>query len=177
VANAAKWRWRVCVEERAHFGIPHNQVYPAVLIQTAVNAAAAGVLLTTDIWGHQAGTYTINAKWGLGMRVVEGQKIAEQILFDTDNDGTRVLSRSDETTMLVVNEKGGIMEKYVPKAESILTEKRAKILGAAAKRVAKIFKDTEMLDVEWVLEINEGKDKFWLVQARPYINNHNKKER
>lgn len=171
---ASVWNLRA-VEERTYFGIPHDQVYPAVLIQTAVNAAAAGVLLTTDIWGHQTGTYTINAKWGLGMRVVEGQKIAEQILFDTSNDGTRVISRSDETTMLVINEKGGMIEKTVPNGDAILTEKRAKVLGEAAKRVTKIFKDTEVLDVEWVLEINEGKDKFWLVQARPYINN--KKER
>ena len=37
------------------------------------------------------------------MRVVEGQKMAEQILFDTSNDGTRVVSRSDETTMLVAS--------------------------------------------------------------------------
>jgi pyruvate, water dikinase len=165
---ASVWNLRA-VEERAHFGIPHEQVYPAVLIQTAVNAAAAGVLLTTDIWGHQNGTYTINAKWGLGMRVVEGQKVAEQVLFDTQNDGTRVISRSDETTMLVVNEKGGMTEKPVPKGEAILTEKRAKLLGVAAKRLTKIFKNTEVLDIEWVLETKGEKDIIWLVQARPYV--------
>jgi pyruvate, water dikinase len=167
---ASVWNLRA-VEERSYFGIPHDQVYPAVLIQTAVNAAAAGVLLTTDIWGHQADTYTINAKWGLGLRVVEGQKVAEQILYDTSNDGTRVISRSDETTMLVVNEKGGMIEKPVPKGEAILTEKRAKLLGTAAKRVSKIFKNTEVLDIEWVIEIKDGKDVFWLVQARPYVIN------
>ena len=173
---ASVWNLRA-VEERSHFGIPHEQVYPAVLIQTAVNAAAAGVLLTTDIWGHQSGTYTINAKWGLGMRVVEGQKIAEQILFDTSNDGTRVISRSDETTMLVANEKGGMLEKPVPKGEAILTEKRAKLLSAAAKRVTTIFKNTDVLDIEWVLESAKDKygkgdkDIFWIVQARPYVIN------
>jgi pyruvate, water dikinase len=165
---ASVWNLRA-VEERNHFGIPHNQVYPAVLIQTGVNAAAAGVLLTTDIWGHQPRTYTINAKWGLGMRVVEGQKIAEQILFDLGNDGTRVISRSDESTMLVADPKGGVIEKAVPKSEAILTEKRAKTLAAAARRAANIFKQTEVLDIEWVLETKDGKDTFWLVQARPYV--------
>ena len=167
---ASVWNLRA-VEERTYFGIAHQQVYPAVLIQTAINATAAGVLLTTDIWGHQVGTYTINAKWGLGMRVVEGQKIAEQILFDTSNDGTRVISRSDETTMLVASENGGMTEKPVPKGEAILTEKRAKLVSAAAKRVTKIFKNTEVLDIEWVLETKDGKDVFWLVQARPYVTN------
>ena len=171
---ASVWNLRA-VEERKHFGIPHDQVYPAVLIQTAVNAAAAGVLLTTDIWGHQTDTYTINAKWGLGMRVVEGQKVAEQILFDTSNDGTRVISRSDETTMLVARPKGGMIEMPVPKGEAILTEKRAKLLGTAAKRVTKTFKNVQVLDIEWVLEIKDGKDVIWLVQARPYV--VNKKER
>ena len=165
---ASCWNLRA-VEERNHFGIPHAQVYPAVLVQTGVNAAAAGVLLTTDIWGHQPRTYTINAKWGLGMRVVEGQKIAEQILFDTGNDGTRVISRSDESTMLVANPKGGVIEKAVPKSEAILTEKRAKILADAATRVGKVFNRVDVLDIEWVLETKEGQDTFWIVQARPYV--------
>lgn len=170
---ASVWNLRA-VEERNHFGIQHDQVYPAVLIQTAINATAAGVLLTTDIWGKQKGTYTINAKWGLGLRVVEGQKIAEQILFDTSNDGTRVISRSDETTMLVSNEKGGMTEKPVPKGEAILTEKRAKMLGTAAKRVTQIFNQVDVLDIEWVLETKNSKDgsskdMFWIVQARPYV--------
>ncbi len=167
---ASVWNLRA-VEERAHFGIPHEQVYPAVLIQTAVNARAAGVLLTTDIWGHQATTYTINAKWGLGMRVVEGQKIAEQILFDRSNDGTRVISRSDETTMLVADPKGGMMEKPVTKGAAILTEKRAKALGEAAQHVAEIFNQIDVLDIEWVLETKNGQDVFWIVQARPYVIN------
>lgn len=165
---ASVWNLRA-VEERAHFGIPHDQVYPAVLIQTAVNAAAAGVLLTADIWGHQPTTYTMNAKWGLGMRVVEGQKVAEQILFDFSNDGTRVISRSDESTMLVASPQGGMVEKPVPKGEAILTEKRAKVLGVLAKRVTKIFNQVDVLDIEWVLETKDGKDVFWLVQARPYV--------
>ncbi len=165
---ASVWNMRA-VDERAHFGIKHEEVYPAVLIQTAVNATAAGVLLTTDIWGHQPSTYTINAKWGLGMRVVEGQKIAEQILYDTSNEGTRVISRSDETTMLVASANGGMIEKPVPKGEAILTQQRAKVLGGLAKRVSKIFKRTEVLDIEWVLETQQGKDVFWLVQARPYV--------
>ena len=165
---ASLWNARA-VDERIHFGIQHRQVYPAVLIQTAVNASAAGVLLTTDIWGHQPRTYTINAKWGLGMRVVEGQKMAEQILFDSGNDGTRVISRADEATMLVADPKGGIIEKPVPPGAAILTEKRAKKLSEAAQALLNIFKDTEVLDIEWVLENKNGRDIFWIVQARPYV--------
>ncbi|MBA3695503.1 MAG: PEP/pyruvate-binding domain-containing protein [Methylotenera sp.] len=169
---ASVWNLRA-VQEREHFGIPHNKVFPAVLIQKAVNATAAGVLLTTDIWGHQPRTYTINAKWGLGMRVVEGQKIAEQILFDTGNEGTRVISRSDESTMLIADPNGGIIEKPVEKGAAILTEQRAKLLADSVDRVAEVFNQIDILDIEWVLENKNGKDVFWIVQARPYISGPN----
>jgi pyruvate, water dikinase len=166
---ASLWNERA-VSERAFFGIPQKQVYAAVLIQTGVNATASGVLLTTDIWGHQPRTFTLNAKWGLGMRVVEGQKIAEQILYDTGNDGTRVISRSDEDTMLVFDAKGGTREIKVPRSEAIITEQRAKKLGALAQHLEALFPSYKVLDIEWVLEkTNLGQDKFWLVQARPYI--------
>jgi pyruvate, water dikinase len=168
---ASLWNLRA-VEERTYFGIPQTQVYASVLIQAAVEAKASGVLLTTDIWGHQPDTFTINAKWGLGMRVVEGQKIAEQILYDTSNHGTRVISRSDETTMLVFDEKGGIKEVNTPKATAIITEKRAKLLGSLALKVQSLFLDYGTVDIEWVLGKDFlGRDQFWVVQARPYVDN------
>ena len=63
------------------------------------------------------------------------------------------------------------------KGEAILTEKRAKLLSAAVKRVTTIFKNTDVLDIEWVLESAKekygkgDKDIFWIVQARPYVIN------
>jgi len=166
---ASLWNLRA-VDERDYFGIPQTQVYASVLIQSAVNAQASGVLLTTDIWGHQPDTYTINAKWGLGMRVVEGQKVAEQILYDTSNHGTRVISRSDETTMLVFDKNGGIKEVSTPQSVAIITEKRAKMLGEQALKVQALFSDYGTVDIEWVLDKDLfGRDRFWLVQARPYV--------
>jgi Pyruvate phosphate dikinase, AMP/ATP-binding domain len=171
---ASLWNERA-VNEREFFGIAQDQVYASVLIQTAVNANAAGVLLTTDIWGHQPRTFTINAKWGLGMRVVEGQKIAEQILYDTTNNGTRVISRSDETTMLVADKKGGIKAVKVPKTEAIISEQRAKNLSDLVLKVETLFPQYTVLDIEWVLEKDYlGRDKFWLVQSRPYVVNKKK---
>ena len=146
-------------------GMNHREVYPGVLIQTAVNASAAGVLLTTDIWGHNPHTYTINAKFGLGMRVVEGQKIPEQILYDASNHGTRIISRSNETTMLVFDPKNGVREVPTPAGDTILTESRARALGDAVQPLIRLFSSDAALDVEWVLE----GEKIWIVQARPYV--------
>ena len=168
---ASIWNERA-VNERHFAGIDHRQVYPAVLIQTGVNATAAGVLLTTDIWGHNPHTYTINAKWGLGIRVVEGQKIPEQILYDTSNNGTRIISRSNETSMLVFDPKNGVREVPTPAGDTILTEARAKRLGEAVDAIVPLFAQDTALDIEWVLE----GEKIWIVQARPYVSAAGKNE-
>ena len=161
---ASVWNERA-VTERQFAGINQRAVYPAVMIQTGVNATAAGVLLTTDIWGHNPNTYTINAKWGLGIRVVEGTKIPEQILYDSANHGTRIISRSSETTMLVFDPKNGVKEVPTSKGDTILTEARAKRLGDAVEQIIPLFSQEQALDVEWVLE----GETIWIVQARPYV--------
>src|SRR6185503_4815647 len=145
---ASLWNLRA-VEERTAFGIDHRQVYAAVMVQIGVNASAAGVLVSTNLWDRSddAG-FTINAKFGLGMRVVEGQKVPEQIIFDSTNDGTKIISRSDDPVMLVFDDKGGIKEVPTPDGGVILTQDRAKRLVTAVEKFVPLFKRGTVLDVE-----------------------------
>ena len=163
---ASVWTLRA-VDEREAFGIDHRQVYGAVLVQVGVNATAAGVLITKNL--YDAGddhSYTINAKFGLGMRVVEGQKVPEQIIYDPTNDGTKIISRADDPVMLKFDDKGGIVEIPVPPgAGVILTEPRAKALSSQVRAFMPVFTHGQPLDVEWVLE----GETFWTVQARPFV--------
>jgi hypothetical protein len=163
---ASIWNLRA-VDEREAFGIDHHQVYMGVLVQIGVNASAAGVLVTKNLWDPSDDNgFTINAKFGLGMRVVEGQKVPEQIIYDPTNDGTKIISRSDDPIMLRFDEHGGIKELPVPPGESvILTEERAKKLCTMVAKFIPVFPKGHALDVEWVLE---GED-FWIVQSRPYV--------
>ena len=163
---ASIWNLRA-VDEREAFGIDHKQVYMGVLIQIGVNATAAGVLVTKDLWDPtDENGFTINAKWGLGERVVQGQKSPEQVIFDPTNDGTKIISRSDDPIRLVFDEKGGTKEIPVePAAGVILAEDRAKKLCTMVRQFIPVFTHGHPLDVEWVLE---GED-FWIVQARPYV--------
>jgi phosphoenolpyruvate synthase/pyruvate phosphate dikinase len=162
---ASLWNQRA-VDERALFGIDHRQVYAAVMIQVGVAATAAGVLVSTNLWDERDDDgFTINAKWGLGMRVVEGQKVPEQIIFDATNDGTKIISRADDATMLVFDPAGGLEEVQVPAGEVILTEARAKRLVKAVQQFIPLFPAGAPLDVEWVLE----GETIWIVQARPYV--------
>ena len=162
---ASLWNLRA-VDERSVFGIDHRQVYAAVMIQVGVAATAAGVLVSTNLWDERDDDgFTINAKWGLGMRVVEGQKVPEQIIFDATNDGTKIISRADDATMLVFDPQGGLKEVAVPPGEVILTEARAKRLVKAVQQFLPLFAKGTPLDVEWVLE----GETIWIVQARPYV--------
>ncbi|HSD89238.1 MAG TPA: PEP/pyruvate-binding domain-containing protein [Kofleriaceae bacterium] len=163
---ASIWNLRA-VEERSAFGIDHRQVYMGVLVQVGVNATAAGVLVTKNLWDPgDDHSFTINSKWGLGERVVQGQKLPEQIVFDPTNDGTKIISRADDPVMLVFDDKGGLKEMPVPAgAGVILTEERAKKLSNMVQRFIPVFTHGQPLDVEWVLE---GED-VWIVQARPYV--------
>ncbi len=162
---ASLWNYRA-VEERSLFGIDHRQVYAAVLVQVGVDATAAGVLVTDNLWNPEDGdSFTINAKWGLGIRVVQGTEIPEQIIFDTSNDGTKIISRSDDPVMLVFDDKGGIREVPSKHQGVILTEPRAKRLCQAVMRFVPLFSPEYPLDVEWVLE----GEKVYIVQARPYV--------
>jgi hypothetical protein len=163
---ASLWNLRA-VDERTAFGIDHRQAYMAVLIQVGVNATAAGVLVTTNLWDRaDRKSFTINSKWGLGERVVQGQKVPEQIVFDPTNDGTRIISRSDDGVMLVFDDRGGMKELPVPAgAGVILSEERAKKLSTMVQKIMPVFAHGQPLDVEWVLE---GED-VWIVQARPFV--------
>jgi hypothetical protein len=167
---ASLWNFRA-VEERMLFGIDHKHSYPGILVQVGVNATAAGVLISKNLydpddkWG-----YTINAKRGLGLRVVGGTTVPEQIIFDTGNYGTKIISRSDDPTMLVFDEKtGGVKEVLNENKDVILTEYRAYVLSMACRQLTQVFAWTAKypLDVEWVFE----GDTVWIVQARPFMGN------
>ncbi len=162
---ASLWNFHA-VEERKRFGIEPRSVYSAVLVQIGVNASAAGVLVTRNLYDPRDNhTFTINAKRGLGLSVVAGVTVPEQVLYDLRYPGARVLSRSEDATMLVFDEQGGIKEVPTGSAAPVLSEARARDLSLAAAKLVKLFPDSGPLDIEWVLE----GEKVWIVQSRPFI--------
>jgi hypothetical protein len=152
-------------EERDFYRIDHSACYPGVLVQVGVNATAAGVLITKSIYdAEDTSVYTINAKHGLGLRVVDGKRVPEQVLFAPKTGEMRIISRSDDTVATVFDEKGGVKEVKAS-GKAVLTHDTAAALAAAAADVAAIFRDTGAQDIEWL--IADG--KVQLVQSRPYV--------
>ncbi|MDQ3340752.1 MAG: PEP/pyruvate-binding domain-containing protein [Myxococcota bacterium] len=162
---ASTWTLRA-YEARKHAGIDQAKVYGAVLVQVAIAATSAGVVATihpTDPTDDK--NYTINAKSGLGIAVVDGRKIPESLIVSWYNHGIRVLSRSDEETRLVFDEKGGVRE--VPnehRGKAVLTNKMAILLADTSRQLTKLFANNK-LDIEWVY----AGDELFIVQTRPLV--------
>jgi hypothetical protein len=168
VVWSSTWTLRA-YEARKHAGIDQSKVYGAVLIQVAIPATSAGVVATvhpTDPTDER--NYTINAKSGLGIAVVDGRKIPESLIVSWYNHGIRILSRSDEETRLVFDEQGGVRE--VPnehKGKAVLTNKLAIQLADTARKLTKLFANNK-LDIEWVF----AGDELYIVQTRPLVGMH-----
>ncbi|MBI4818235.1 MAG: PEP/pyruvate-binding domain-containing protein [Deltaproteobacteria bacterium] len=162
---ASAWK-QSAFDAREHAGIDQRKVAAGVLVQTGVAATAAGVMATAhptdpDDTRH----YTINAKSGLGMAVVDGRKVPEILMVNVHNRGIRILSRSDEETKLVFDEKGGVHEVPNPsRGKAVLTNQMAVDLAAAGKGLTKLFQRGR-LDIEWVYE----GDQLYIVQTRPLV--------
>lgn len=172
VCSAVKEVWGsiwkpTAYEARKLAGIDEALVFGGVLVQVGVNGTAGGVLVTvhpTDPSDEK--NYTINAKSGLGIAVVDGRKVPESLLVSWYNHGIRVLSRSDEDTKLVFDEHGGVHEVPNPaKGKPVLTNAMAIRLVDAAHRLTKVFKNPK-LDIEWVF----AGDDMYIVQTRPLVN-------
>ncbi|MEK6279332.1 MAG: hypothetical protein AABN95_03170 [Acidobacteriota bacterium] len=68
-------------------------------------------MITTDPYDRDNNdAIYISAKRGLGISVIEGKKIAEQIIFRRQANAVQVLTRSAEDSLLPFDEKGGIKE-------------------------------------------------------------------
>ena len=162
---ASLWNLRA-VEERALFGIDQRRVYAGILVQRGIGATAAGVLVTRNLYDPlDDHSFTINAKKGLGMKVVEGKVVPEQVIYDVKYPGARVISRSDEATMLVFDPAGGVREVPVPAGQPVLTEAAARRLSEVVVAIQAHFPHPGPLDVEWLLE----GEKVWIVQVRPLV--------
>ncbi|MDR6888779.1 MULTISPECIES: PEP/pyruvate-binding domain-containing protein [Variovorax] len=152
-------------EARSAAGFGAESVLMGVFVQTAIDSANAGVMITRDPFdaGHPHVTY-ISAKRGIGIRVVEGKRVAEQVMYSSWSKAIQVLSRSAEETSLQLDKEGGVKEVPVEAGRNVLTDElvvRLANVGAAVKRA---FGGVDQ-DIEWA---TVG-DRVVLLQARPYV--------
>jgi hypothetical protein len=162
---ASVWNFEA-YEARERAGIEHTKVYMAVLIQEGINSESSGVMITTDPFNRESKdpAIYISAKRGLGMKVVEGQKIAEQVVFRPRANAVQVLTRSDEDSLLTFDERGGIREIPISGDRAVLTDNVIRRLAQAAGEIKRIFGARDQ-DIEWAYM----KGQLYIVQSRPFI--------
>jgi len=161
---ASVWNFEA-YEARERAGIDHAKVYPAVLIQEGINADSSGVMITTDPYDdEQKDAIYISAKRGLGIKVVEGKKIAEQIIYRPKALAVQILTRSDEDSLLTFDEGGGVKEIPISGERIVLTDVVIRRLARAAAQVERLF-GGKVQDIEWVYQ----RGQIYIVQSRPYI--------
>ena len=161
---ASLWNFEA-YEGRERAGIDHAKVYMAVLIQEGINADSAGVMITADPYNPESkGAIYISAKRGLGIKVVDGKRIAEQILFRPQSNAIRVLTRSAEDSLLTFDENGGVKEVPITGERAVLTDDMARRLANAAHRIRRLFGGKDQ-DIEWLYL----RGQLYIVQARPFI--------
>jgi hypothetical protein len=165
---ASVWNFEA-YEARERAGIEHTIIFMAVLVQEGINSESSGVMITADPFNREVnldnqGTVYISAKRGLGMKVVEGQKIAEQVVFRPRANAVQVLTRSEEDSLLTFDANGGIKEIPISGERAVLTDDVVRRLAAAAAKIKRLFGGKDQ-DIEWAYM----KGQIYIVQSRPFI--------
>ena len=161
---ASLWKFEA-YEARERANVDHSKIFMAVLIQEGINSESSGVMITTDPYDKDnRGSIYISAKRGIGIKVVEGKKIAEQILYRTRGDSVQVLTRSAEDSLLTFDENGGVKEIAITGERAVLTDEVIRRLVRAADQIKRTFRSRDQ-DIEWAYM----KGQIYIIQSRPYI--------
>ena len=161
---ASLWNFEA-YEARERSAVAHSMVYMAVLIQEGINSESSGVMISTDPFDNDnKGVIYISAKRGLGIKVVEGQRIAEQIIFRPRTNAVQVLTRSAEDSLLTFDENGGVKEVPIEGDRVVLTDDVIRRLVRAATAIKRVFGARDQ-DIEWAYM----KGQIYIVQSRPFI--------
>ncbi len=161
---ASLWNFEA-YEARERASVDHSKIFMAVLLQEGINSESSGVMISTDPFDtDNKGAIYISAKRGLGIKVVEGQRIAEQIIFRPRTNAIQVLTRSAEDSLLTFDENGGVKEVPITGDRVVLTDEVIRRLVRAATNIKRVFGQRDQ-DIEWAYM----KGQIYIIQSRPFI--------
>ena len=106
----------------------------------------------------------IAAKRGIGIRVVEGKRVAEQILYSSRSKAVQVLNRSQDDVALQLDTRGGVREVAVTAGRAVLSDALVQRLARAGAGIKQRFGGRDQ-DIEWAVQ----GDQLIILQARPFI--------
>lgn len=161
---ASLWNFEA-YEARERAGVDHSRTFMAVLIQEGINSESSGVMITTDPFDREnKGAIYISAKRGLGIKVVEGKRVAEQIIYRPQGKAIQILTRSEEDSLLTFDEDGGVKEVPISGDRAVLKDPVVHRLVRAANSVKRVFGRRDQ-DIEWAYM----QGQIYILQSRPFI--------
>ena len=160
--------WASLFEPRAIFyrteqNFDHFKVGIAVPVQKMVESEVSGVMFTIDPVSQDKKKIVIEAIWGLGEMIVQGQVTPDRYMVEKGS--LKILERiaAKQEKMLILK-KGKNLEKNVPgkiSGKQKLKEREIQALAALGKRIEKHYYHPQ--DIEWAQE----KGKIYILQTRP----------
>jgi rifampicin phosphotransferase len=155
---------------RARLGIPADEIGMGVVVQAMVPAEAAGVMLTLDPLTGDRSQITIEAAYGLGAAVVEGEVTPDR--FSVDKVTLEMRSRVIGPKAFAYRYdpgRGRVAKVEVPaadRAQACLDDGEVAELARLGKRIETALGAPQ--DVEWAIGPGPpGEREVYLLQTRP----------
>lgn len=159
---ASLWTDRA-VNYRTTQGIDHRTVSLAVVVQTMVEAAVAGVMFTANPVTGRRGELVIDANPGLGEAVVSGAVNPDHFVVDRASSKITARTVGDRALIIRAVPGGGTAEdRGADPAQPSLTDTQVIDLARLGAEVEEHYGSPQ--DTEWAIDVH---DQLWLTQARP----------
>ena len=143
--------------------IPHSKLAIAVIVQKMVNSDASGVLFTQNPVTHNTGEIMIEAGYGLGELLVQGEITPDNYVINKKTLKIKTSSLGSQEVLL--SYKNGKNQKIpLPnslKEKPVLSNRLLQTLLKMAKKIEQQYDNPQ--DIEWAIE----NGKIFIVQKRP----------
>ncbi len=143
--------------------ILHEKVKISVIVQKMVQSDSSGVMFSIDPVTNDKERIVIEAVWGLGEMIVQGQVVPDRYVVQKDTFA--ILSKKVSDQRIMLSRKGSVTkERNVPKYMVDLRKLSDNEIVTLAKFADKLQKHYyHPQDIEWA---KEGK-KLYITQTRP----------
>ncbi len=147
-------------------GFRQDDVAMSVGCMRMVRAASSGVIHTVNPFAAAQNVLIINALWGLGASLVEGEAVPDLFIVSKQDKSILESRIAQKTTMLIVPENGTTMTTMqVPEKtanEPSLRDLQIRDLAAWAVRIEDYYHRPQI--IEWACD---DRDRIFVLQATP----------
>ncbi|HUQ85740.1 MAG TPA: PEP/pyruvate-binding domain-containing protein [Candidatus Limnocylindrales bacterium] len=143
--------------------VPSSQLVVAVIVQKMVDSEVSGVMFTVNPVTNNKDEIMIEAGYGLGELIVQGEIIPDNYLINKIKLSITESTQGSQEIMLIYqngeNEKIRVPDNL--KSKPALNTSQIIELAKLGKRIEDHYNSPQ--DIEWAMEDN----KFYIVQSRP----------